>query len=159
MHIDRGHNFIGFKELLRCLGKGSGAFIFIPLLIGTGGNAGTQSSTLVIRGMTLGEIEWKNIGYIFGREIITGLLLGGALSILAVGRAYMLGTGSGVAITVALALIAVVTIGNLAGALLPFAARLFRIDPAIMSGPFITTIVDVLGLIVYFEIARHVLHV
>jgi len=131
---------------------------FIPLLIGTGGNAGTQSATLVIRGMTLGEIEWKNVGYVFAREILTGLLLGGTLSLLAVGRAYMLGTGAGVALTVALALIAVVLIGNLAGALLPFVARLLRIDPAIMSGPFITTIVDVLGLIVYFEIAEHVLN-
>jgi len=131
---------------------------FIPLLIGTGGNAGTQSATLVIRGMTLGEIEWKNVGYIFAREILTGLLLGGALSLLAVGRAYMLGTGTGVALTVALALIAVVLIGNLAGALLPFVARLLRIDPAVMSGPFITTIVDVLGLIVYFEIAKRVLN-
>ena len=130
---------------------------FIPLLIGTGGNAGTQAATLVIRGMTLGEIEWKDIWKVIAREIITGLMLGCALAALGLGRAYMLGTGSGVAITVALAIIAVVLLGNLAGAFLPVIARMLKIDPAIMSGPFITTIVDVFGLIVYFEIARYVL--
>lgn len=130
---------------------------FIPLLIGTGGNAGTQASTLVIRGMTLGEIEWKDIWKVTFRETVTGLILGCALAVLGLARAYMLGTGAGVAITVALAIIAVVLLGNLAGAFLPVIARMLKIDPAIMSGPFITTIVDVFGLIVYFEIARHVL--
>ncbi len=132
---------------------------FIPLLIGTGGNAGTQSATLVIRGMTLGDIEWKNLGSVFLRETATGLLLGVALAVLAMGRAYMIGAGMGVAITVALALVAVVLLGNLAGVLLPVVARVVRIDPAIMSGPFITTVVDVVGLIVYFEIAHRVLGV
>jgi magnesium transporter len=130
---------------------------FIPLLIGTGGNAGTQAATLVIRGMTLGEIEWSDIGKVIIREIITGIMLGSALALLAMGRAYMLGTGSGMAITVGLAVIAVVLLGNLAGAFLPVIARMLKIDPAIMSGPFITTIVDVFGLIVYFEIAKIVL--
>lgn len=130
---------------------------FIPLLIDTGGNAGTQASTLVIRGMTLGEIEWKDIWKVITREIITGLILGCALAVLGMGRAYMLGTGTGVAITVGLAVIAVVSLGNLAGAFLPVIARMLKIDPAIMSGPFITTIVDVCGLIVYFEIAKTVL--
>lgn len=130
---------------------------FIPLLIGTGGNAGTQAATLVIRGMTLGEIEWSDIGKVIIREIITGIMLGSALALLGMGRAYMLGTGSGMAITVGLAIIAVVLLGNLAGAFLPVIARMLKIDPAIMSGPFITTIVDVFGLIVYFEIAKAVL--
>jgi len=132
---------------------------FIPLLIGTGGNAGTQSSTLIIRGMTLGDIGWKNLGSVVLRETLTGLMLGLALALLGMGRAWMLGTGFGVALTVALALVAVVLLGNLAGVALPFIARLIKMDPAIMSGPFITTVVDVVGLIVYFEIARHVLGV
>lgn len=130
---------------------------FIPLLIGTGGNAGTQAATLVIRGMTLGEIEWKDIWKVTLREVFTGLMLGFALALLGVARAYMLGTGSGVALTVGFAIIAVVLLGNLAGTFLPLIARMLKIDPAIMSGPFITTIVDVFGLIVYFEIARVVL--
>lgn len=132
---------------------------FIPLLIGTGGNAGTQSATLFIRSMTLGDIHFRDIGRVFARETLTGVMLGVALSVLAVARALMLGTGMGVAITVALALVAVVLIGNLAGVLLPIIAKAIKVDPAIMSGPFITTVVDVLGLIVYFEIARAVLGV
>lgn len=130
---------------------------FIPLLIGTGGNAGTQASTLMIRGMTVGDIKWKDIGRILARETATGLLLGGALAILGFGRAYMLGTGPGVGLILTLAIVAVVLMGNLAGTVLPLIARAMKVDPAIMSGPFITTIVDVFGLIVYFEIARFVL--
>ncbi|MCF7936591.1 MAG: magnesium transporter [Synergistales bacterium] len=130
---------------------------FIPLLIGTGGNAGTQSATLMIRGMTLGEIQRKNIVKVFFREIGTGLFLGVALAAFALGRAYMLDTGAAVGLTVALGVVGVVLLGNLAGVLLPVIARMLKIDPAIMSGPFITTVVDVLGLLVYFEIARRIL--
>jgi len=130
---------------------------FIPLLIGTGGNVGNQASTLIIRGMTLGDIEWKNLRKVFLRELVTAFLLGLPLGILAIGRAYMLDTGSEVALIVAFSLVAVVIVGNLAGVILPIIARLFKIDPAVISGPFITTTVDVLGLIIYFEIARHVL--
>jgi magnesium transporter len=130
---------------------------FIPLLIGTGGNVGNQSSTLVIRGMTLGDIEWKNLGKVFLREIVTALFLGLPLGVLAIGRAYMLNTGPEVAMVVALALVAVVIVGNMAGVILPIIARLARIDPAVISGPFITTTVDVVGLFIYFEIARKLL--
>jgi magnesium transporter len=132
---------------------------FIPLLIGTGGNVGNQSSTLVIRGMTLGDIEWKNLGKVFLREIVTALFLGLPLGVLAIGRAYMLNTGPEVAMVVALALVAVVIVGNMAGVILPIIARLARIDPAVISGPFITTTVDVVGLVIYFEIARRLLGV
>jgi magnesium transporter len=130
---------------------------FIPLLIGTGGNVGNQSSTLVIRGMTLGDIEWKNLGKVFLRELVTALFLGLPLGVLAIGRAYMLNTGPEVAMVVALALVAVVIVGNMAGVILPIIARLARIDPAVISGPFITTTVDVVGLVIYFEIARRLL--
>jgi len=130
---------------------------FIPLLIGTGGNTGTQASTLMIRGMTVGDIEWKDIGRILFRETLSGLLLGGALAVLGFARAWMLGTGLGVSLTLTFAIVAVVLMGNLAGTVLPLIARALKLDPAIMSGPFITTIVDVFGLVVYFEIARAVL--
>jgi len=132
---------------------------FIPLLIGTGGNVGNQSSTLVIRGMTLGDIEWKNLRKVFLRELLTALLLGLPLGVLAIGRAYLLDTGPEVAMVVALALVAVVIVGNMAGVILPIIARLARIDPAVISGPFITTTVDVVGLVIYFEIARRLLGV
>jgi magnesium transporter len=130
---------------------------FIPFLIDSGGNAGTQSSTLMIRGMTLGEIKWGNLGRVFMRELLTGLLLGGALAIIGIIRAVTLGTGTEVAITVGISLVAVVLIGNLAGVVLPFAARAMRLDPAIVSGPFITTVVDVFGLLIYFGIASRVM--
>lgn len=126
---------------------------FIPFLIDSGGNAGTQSSTLVIRGMTLGEIRQDSLGRVFLREFFTGLVIGGILGVIGYFRAITLGTGPEVALTVAISLAAVVLIGNLAGAVLPFAAKALRIDPAIVSGPFITTIVDVTGLLVYFSVA------
>nr|WP_321500328.1 magnesium transporter [uncultured Dethiosulfovibrio sp.] len=130
---------------------------FIPLLIGTGGNAGTQAATLMIRGMTVGDITRKDIGKILLRETASGLLLGGALAVLGFARAMMLDTGFDVAMVLTFAIVSVVLMGNLAGAVLPLIARALKMDPAIMSGPFITTIVDVFGLIVYFEIARMVL--
>nr|WP_268753311.1 magnesium transporter [Dethiosulfovibrio salsuginis] len=130
---------------------------FIPLLIGTGGNAGTQAATLMIRGMTVGDITRKDIGKILLRETASGLLLGGALAVLGFARAMVLDTGFDVAMVLTFAVVSVVLMGNLAGAILPLIARALKMDPAIMSGPFITTIVDVFGLIVYFEIARMVL--
>jgi len=131
---------------------------FIPMLIGTGGNTGTQAATLVIRGFTLGEIIKTDIQKVLSKEILSGLLLGGSLAVLASLRAWMMGTGAGIAITVAISVVGVVMLGNLVGALLPFAAKKFKIDPAVMSGPFITTVVDILGLLLYFEVARRVLH-
>ena len=127
---------------------------FIPLLIGTGGNAGTQAATLMIRGMAVGDIEWANVGRILLRELGTALLVGGVLGAIGLGWAYFQGSGAGVAITVALGVLTVVIVGNLSGTVLPLLARLARFDPAIMAGPFITTVVDVVGLIIYFEIAR-----
>ena len=130
---------------------------FIPMLIGTGGNTGTQAATLVIRGFTLGEIIKTDIQKVLSKEILSGLLLGGSLAVLASVRAWMMGTGAGIAITVAISVVGVVMLGNLVGAILPFIAKKFRIDPAVMSGPFITTVVDILGLLLYFEVARRVL--
>ncbi len=131
---------------------------FIPMLTGTGGNTGTQAATLIIRGITIGEIKAKDLGPILIKELFSGLLLGSALASLAFLRAWSMGEGLGLPITVALSVVAVVTAGNLVGVLLPFIAKKLKLDPAIMSGPFITTVVDILGLLVYFEVARRVLH-
>ncbi|NLM70335.1 MAG: magnesium transporter [Synergistaceae bacterium] len=127
---------------------------FIPMLIGTGGNSGTQASTLVVRGMTLGEIEPPDAWRVAKKEILTGLVLGAALAVMAYFRAWHMGAGPGVALTVAISIVGVVVMGNLVGGLLPFAAEKLGTDPAIMSGPLITTVVDVLGLLFYFEVAR-----
>lgn len=131
---------------------------FIPLLTGTGGNTGTQAATLVIRGITMGEIGKEDVYKVISKEMVSGLLLGGALAALASFRAWAMGTGFGVATTVAVSVAGVVMLGNLVGAFLPFVAKRFKADPAVMSGPFITTVVDILGLLIYFEVARRVLH-
>ncbi len=131
---------------------------FIPMLTGTGGNTGTQAATLVIRGFTLGEIIKSDIHKVLYKEMLSGILLGLALALLASLRAWTMGTGFGVALTVAISVVGVVMLGNLVGALLPFAAKKLKLDPAIMSGPFISTVVDILGLLLYFEVARRVLH-
>ncbi|HHV53701.1 MAG: magnesium transporter [Synergistales bacterium] len=130
---------------------------FIPLLIDTGGNVGAQSATLMIRGMAVGEIGWRDLWKVFVREVFIALLLGSVLVALVMARAFMLSAGPDIALVVASALVFVVLLGNLAGIALPVIAKLFRVDPAVMSGPFITTIVDVCGLIIYFRIARFVL--
>lgn len=130
---------------------------FIPLLIDTGGNTGTQSATLVIRGLTTGELSGDDVKKVISKELVLGLLLGGTLGALAALRALTMGTGYGVVLTVGISVVAVVSLGNLVGSLMPFAARKFGIDPAIMSGPFITTVVDIIGLLVYFEVARRLL--
>ena len=127
---------------------------FIPMLIGTGGNSGTQASTLVVRGLTLGEILDSDIGRVIRKETISGLILGGLLAVLASLRAWSMGAGPMVALTVAISIVGVVLMGNLVGALLPFAAKKCGSDPAIMAGPLITTVVDILGLLLYFEVAR-----
>jgi magnesium transporter len=127
---------------------------FIPMLIGTGGNSGTQASTLVVRGLTLGEILDSDIGRVIRKETISGLILGGLLAVLASLRAWSMGAGPMVALTVAISIVGVVLMGNLVGALLPFAAKKCGTDPAIMAGPLITTVVDILGLLLYFEVAR-----
>jgi magnesium transporter len=130
---------------------------FIPLLTGTGGNTGTQAATLVIRGFTVGEIVRGDLFRVISKEAVSGLLLGVSLAVPASIRAWTMGTGYGVAFTVAVSVVGVVMLGNMVGAFLPFAAKKLDIDPAVMSGPFITTVVDILGLLLYFEVARRVL--
>lgn len=130
---------------------------FIPMLIDTGGNTGTQASTLVIRGLTVGTIQVKNIARVLGREAVAGFMLGIVLAAFGALRAWFMGTGVGVVFVVGVSVTAVVVTGSVIGALLPFVAEKIKIDPAVMSGPFITTVVDVLGLLLYFEVARLVL--
>lgn len=130
---------------------------FIPMLIDTGGNTGTQSATLVIRGIATGEIELRQGLKVLLRECATGLVLGVLLGAFAYVRAYLTQRDARIGIVVGLSLLVVIIISNIAGAFLPLAAKRLRFDPAVMAGPFITTIVDVVGLIVYFEVARLVI--
>jgi magnesium transporter len=139
--------------------------VFLPLIISSGGNSGSQASTLVIRAMALGEVRLRDWWRVAGREILTGVALGfllGAIGFVRIvvwqrighvyGAHYVL-----VASTVATSLVGVVTFGTLAGSLLPFVLRRLGLDPASASAPFVATLVDVTGLVIYFAVASVVL--
>jgi magnesium transporter len=130
---------------------------FIPLLTGTGGNVGAQSSTVVIRGMSTDEIRSMGVWEVIGREAIAGAFLGLMLGSIATIWAYFLQGRSEVALTVGASLLAISVIASVSGSALPFLFRAFRLDPALMSAPFITTAVDVLGVLIYFNLARFIL--
>ena len=131
---------------------------FIPMLTDTGGNAGSQSSTLVIRGMAVGEIELRDFVKVFWKELRVSLLVGVILSAVNFVRLIITYPGNEmIALTVALALLVTVLLAKTVGGVLPMVAKLCRADPAIMAAPLITTIVDAISLVVYFQIASALL--
>jgi magnesium transporter len=130
---------------------------FIPLLTGTGGNVGAQSSTVVIRGLSTEDLTNLGPGRVIFREAIAGGMLGAMLGLLATIWAYLLQKDFAVAVSVGISLLAISILASIAGSGLPFALRSFNLDPALMSAPFITTAVDVLGVLIYFNIARAML--
>jgi magnesium transporter len=130
---------------------------FIPMLIDSGGNTGTQSATLVIRGLSTGQLAMHDWLRILRKELGVGLLLGGTLGLAVYLRGFFWRGGPEVALVVALTMIALVFWANLVGAVLPIVLKRARLDPAVVSSPFITTAVDVTGLLIYFNIARVVL--
>ncbi|PSF37636.1 magnesium transporter [Aphanothece hegewaldii CCALA 016] len=132
---------------------------FIPLLTGTGGNVGAQSSTVVIRGLNTDEIRTIGSAKIIFREGLAGILLGVILGALAAFWAYfLLHANIAVAISVGISLIGIALLAAVAGSTLPFLFQSLGLDPALMSAPFITTAVDVLGVLIYFTIARMILN-
>jgi magnesium transporter len=139
--------------------------LFVPLIISSGGNSGSQASTLVIRAMALGEVQLRDVFRVLRRELGAGLAMGTGLALLGFtrvvvwqqlwpiyGQHYLL-----VAAAVGLSLIGVVMLGTVTGGLLPFALRRVGLDPASSSAPFVATIVDVAGLVIYFSVASVVL--
>jgi len=139
--------------------------LFVPLIISSGGNSGSQATTLVIRAMALGEVRLRDWWRVIRREVVTGLALGAILASIglvrillwqglfnAYGEHYFL-----VALTVAFSLIGVVLWGAVAGSVLPFILRGLGFDPASASAPFVATLVDVTGLVIYFTVAAAVL--
>jgi magnesium transporter len=128
---------------------------FIPLLMDTGGNAGTQTSTLIIRGMALDEIRFRDILVVLWKEVRIGFLCGTVLGIINFVRIYLMnGHNPVLSLTVTASMLITVIMAKSIGCLLPMAAKKFRVDPAIMAAPLITTVVDSASLIVYFAIAR-----
>jgi magnesium transporter len=126
---------------------------FIPLLIGTGGNAGTQTVTTIIRALALGEVRLRDALRVLLKEASTGVALGLLLGGIAFGRARLWGVGSDLAACVAVTVLVVCTWANTVGALIPLAAQRVGIDPTVISGPLITTLVDASGLFLYLTIA------
>lgn len=130
---------------------------FIPLLIGTGGNIGAQSATVVIRGLATGEIRPRKALAIIGREVSVGMLLGGALGLAVLLWAFWLGRDSRVSMIVALTLVTIAVLATAVGSALPFLFRLSKVDPALVSAPLITTVMDISGVGVYFGVAHALL--
>jgi magnesium transporter len=133
--------------------------VFVPLIISSGGNTGSQASSLVIRGLALQEFVVGDALKILWRELRMGLVLGGILGTIGLLRAAFVGHsgGHGMAAAVGLSLVACVTFGSVVGAGLPLLIRRLGLDPAVSSGPFIASLVDVLGIIIYMQIAIFVL--
>lgn len=126
---------------------------FIPLVTGTCGNAGTQSATMVVRALALGEISPGDFGRVFKRELLMGLALGGALGLMAYFRVFLQDNSSLLAYIVAFSLVATLLTANLTGALMPLLLKKLKLDPALTAGPFIATIIDAVGITIYFQIA------
>jgi len=131
---------------------------FIPLLIGTGGNIGSQTVTLIVRAMALNEVAMRDIAWIVFKEMRVALVLGGVMAVAAYVRADLLGVSADIGVVVALTIIAICVWAATVAAALPLVLRRLRVDPAVVSAPLITTVVDGTGLIIYFEIARLVLN-
>ena len=134
--------------------------MFIPMLMDTGGNAGGQASVSIIRGLSLGEIGYKDTLVVIWKEIRVAMLCGITLSLANFIKLLLLDrVGVTVAIVVCLTLIVAVFLAKMIGCTLPILAKRIGFDPAVMASPFITTIVDALSLIVYFQIASAILHI
>ena len=140
---------------------------FIPMLMGTGGNSGSQSSVTVIRALSLDELEFKDIGRVILKELGTAILCAIALGAVCFVKIYLVDTllfanpdiTFQVNLVVCLALAVTVVIAKVVGCALPMIAKALKLDPAVMASPFITTIVDAVSLLVYFMFAKMVLHI
>jgi magnesium transporter len=139
--------------------------LFVPLVISSGGNSGGQATTLVIRAMSLGEVRLRDWWRVMRREVISGLGLGSILAVIGIARILLWEAifhtygphHMRIALTVAVSLVGVVLWGTLVGSMLPFILRRLKLDPATASAPFVATLVDVTGLIIYFTAARVIL--
>jgi magnesium transporter len=127
---------------------------FIPLLIGTGGNTGSQTVTTLIRAMAVGEVQFRDLWRVLRRELCVGAMLGTVMGLVTYARAWMLGVGVEVGPVVAVTALFIVVWAAAVAAVLPLILHKLKVDPAVVSAPFISTLVDGTGLLLYFEIAR-----
>lgn len=132
---------------------------FIPMLMDTGGNCGSQSSTLIIRGLALGDIKFKDLFQVIFKEFRISLIVGAILAVANGLRIFIQYQNPQIAIVVALSLAVVVILSKFIGCILPLFANKVGLDPAIMASPLITTIVDTCSILVYFNIAVHIFNI
>lgn len=132
---------------------------FMPMIMGTGGNCGSQSSTLIIRGMAIEDIHLKDFFKVVFKEFRIALICAVTLSVVNGLRVYFVYHDPKIAVIIALSLIGTVVMAKLVGAMLPMGAKAMKLDPAIMATPLITTVVDSCSLFIYFTIASNILHI
>jgi len=130
---------------------------FVPMLMNTGGNAGTQSSTMIIRGMALGDIDLHDFLKVMAKEMLVSLVCGVALIIVTYISVIIFGEGPIFAVTVCVAMVATIIMSNIIGGSLTFLAKAVKVDPAVMAAPLLTNFIDALALLVYFSLARVIL--
>jgi len=154
MNVFSGAGIAYFEDTLEAM---VALAFFLPLLIDSGGNAGSQSATLMVRALALGEVRMKDWFRLLGREVAVALLLGvtmaAAVSVVAAYRAPQ------ILVPVAFTMVCVVLVGSLVGMLLPFALTRFKLDPATASAPLVTSIADICGVLIYFSVATKYLGV
>lgn len=127
---------------------------FIPLIIGTGGNTGSQTVTTIVRALALGEVRLRDVFHVIWRESAVGLMLGLLLGAVGFVRALTWHTGVNIALVVSVTLLVVVIWSNLVAAVVPILAERLKIDPSVVSAPLITSVVDATGLLIYFSLAK-----
>ena len=132
---------------------------YIPMLMDSGGNAGTQSSTTVIRALYTGKVHFKNIFAVMSKELKVGLITGSILVVVNFIRMTIIGAhGLSISLTVSATLLLTVTLSKIIGGILPLIADKVHVDPTVMAGPIITTLVDTFALLIYFEVATHLIN-
>lgn len=131
--------------------------LFMPLVIASGGNSGAQSATLMVRAMATGDLNPGDWLKALSKEVSVGVLLGIAMGVIAYGVGAIYGRDGSIALIIGLSMVSIVLVANTFGALLPFLLQRVKIDPAVASNPLITSVMDVLGLLIYFSIAVLVL--
>ena len=130
---------------------------FIPLLIGTGGNRGTQITSTLVRSMALGEVRLRDMGRVIRKEVSTSLLIALTLGLAGCLRAWMMGIGMEITLIVSLTLVCITLWSAVVSSVIPMVLKRIGIDPAVVSAPFIATLIDGTGLIIYFKIAQYFL--
>jgi magnesium transporter len=130
---------------------------FVPLLIGTGGNIGSQTTTTLVRAIAVGEVRLRDVGWVLRKEVVVSVLIGLVMAVVAFGRSQLLHVGVDVGLVVALTIACICLWSATIAAILPLILRRLGIDEAVVSAPMITTLVDGTGLVIYFTIAKYLL--